>query len=401
MQQDYNCADLLLLLPGAIPIPSFMRSPPLSSAAWVDPDRREFTPAVVESLLQLAETADLHPSVPFPPSIQGDAHEHATPKPLKRSARNAPLFVRHPSPDVYTPLGRQRILDSIGVPRHLHDERKTRILLVSFGGQVFKRPSPSQSRAPSPRASSDFGSGSVPHSNFGSGSGSGFMSSSSSGSTRTSTITSPQNGSSSSMSMSNGNSHHLPPGLPSVPGVSRIATPSHLYIPGSPGPISNPASPYASKFVSKPTPKPNSNANQQQHNGTADNNNNNSNNTSPEDSTEARLLPENWIAIVCGAGDAWGADQLPEGFYIAPKDIYMPDLTAVGDVLLGKLGYGTVSECVDACTPMIFGENIVHLFNTRFSIHLCSEILYIKCTNPNSNTTTPFIFLHTKKSLVR
>ncbi|KAG2341845.1 hypothetical protein BDR05DRAFT_964912 [Suillus weaverae] len=29
----------------------------------------------------------------------------------------------------------------------------------------------------------------------------------------------------------------------------------------------------------------------------------------------------------------------------------MPDLTTVADVLLGKLGYGTVSECVDSCTP--------------------------------------------------
>jgi len=32
----------------------------------------------------------------------------------------------------------------------------------------------------------------------------------------------------------------------------------------------------------------------------------------------------------------------------------MPDLTAVGDALLGKLGYGTVSECVDACTPFVY-----------------------------------------------
>lgn len=29
--------------------------------------------------------------------------------------------------------------------------------------------------------------------------------------------------------------------------------------------------------------------------------------------------------------------ELPEGFYVAPKYVYMPDLTAVADVLLGKL----------------------------------------------------------------
>jgi len=32
-----------------------------------------------------------------------------------------------------------------------------------------------------------------------------------------------------------------------------------------------------------------------------------------------------------------GDDDLPEGFFVAPKDVYMPDLTAAGDVLLGKL----------------------------------------------------------------
>lgn len=52
-----------------------------------------------------------------------------------------------------------------------------------------------------------------------------------------------------------------------------------------------------------------------------------------------RLLPEGWIAVVCGASkeQGEGAENLPEGFYIAPKDVYMPDLTAAADVLLGKL----------------------------------------------------------------
>jgi hypothetical protein len=30
-------------------------------------------------------------------------------------------------------------------------------------------------------------------------------------------------------------------------------------------------------------------------------------------------------------------NDLPEGFYIAPKYVYMPDLMAVADILLGKL----------------------------------------------------------------
>ncbi|KAJ2917439.1 hypothetical protein MD484_g2995, partial [Candolleomyces efflorescens] len=71
-----------------------------------------------------------------------------------------------------------------------------------------------------------------------------------------------------------------------------------------------------------------------------------------------RLLPdESWIAVVCGVSkDQWvnPGEDMPEGFYVAPKDVYMPDLTLIADVLLGKLGYGTVSECVDACTPFIY-----------------------------------------------
>jgi len=58
---------------------------------------------------------------------------------------------------------------------------------------------------------------------------------------------------------------------------------------------------------------------------------------------ETSLLPDKtWIAIVCGVSkEQWntgdGDDGLPDGFYVAPKDVYMPDLTAVADVLLGKL----------------------------------------------------------------
>jgi L-arabinokinase len=54
-----------------------------------------------------------------------------------------------------------------------------------------------------------------------------------------------------------------------------------------------------------------------------------------------RLLPdESWIAVVCGVSkDQWvnPGEDMPEGFYVAPKDVYMPDLTLIADVLLGKL----------------------------------------------------------------
>lgn len=56
----------------------------------------------------------------------------------------------------------------------------------------------------------------------------------------------------------------------------------------------------------------------------------------PEELAEdPKLLPDGWIAIVCGVAKNWGEEDLPEGFFVAPRDMWMPDLTAVGDVLLG------------------------------------------------------------------
>ncbi|KAG8705472.1 hypothetical protein FRC09_002932, partial [Ceratobasidium sp. 395] len=80
-----------------------------------------------------------------------------------------------------------------------------------------------------------------------------------------------------------------------------------------------------------------------------------SNAASPVDEEELfSLLPDGWIAIVCGVAKNWGEEDLPERFFVAPKEVYMPDVTAVGDVLMGKLGYGTCAECVDSCTPFVY-----------------------------------------------
>lgn len=47
-----------------------------------------------------------------------------------------------------------------------------------------------------------------------------------------------------------------------------------------------------------------------------------------DEAEEAQLLPDaSWIAIVCGVPKEWGrehGEELPEGFYVAPKDVYMP-----------------------------------------------------------------------------
>ncbi|KAF7731008.1 hypothetical protein EC973_001054 [Apophysomyces ossiformis] len=62
-------------------------------------------------------------------------------------------------------------------------------------------------------------------------------------------------------------------------------------------------------------------------------------------------LPPGWICIVCAAPDSI---SMPHGFYRAPKNAYVPDLTNAADVVLGKLGYGTCSECVGHGKPFVY-----------------------------------------------
>jgi hypothetical protein len=291
----YCCADLLVLLPGAVPIPAFHKFAPLPSTRWIDPILNNFHADIVASLSRSSLSS------PFS-------------RPSRGEIMHAPLLVRPTtsSPDAspYGPAGRARILASLGVPSHLHDPTHTRVLVVSFGGQIVRRPR--------------------------SGSMSGSMS-------RRDSRQTPREG-------VNGYSSHSTPtptgdflssslleALPPLP--HRLTTPSHLWVPGAP-----PASIFA------PDAKPNGalpipGAKTE-------------NVVVPEpyfdvviedfdkdSESEPGMLPdESWIAIVCGVSkEQWMAEQheeedgLPEGFYVAPTDVYMPDLTAVGDVLLGKL----------------------------------------------------------------
>lgn len=362
--KDYRCADLLLRLPGAIPIPSFSPNHPLPSPTWVDLNTARFTPDVTHTLLRPTDALPLYPSVPFP---------SGKPKLVARQIRQAPLLVRHPSADT----DRTQLLDSIGVPRSMHGHK---VLIVSFGGQVIKRPvgTRTPSRHPSPSHSPK-------------------------GSVVTLDLPSPtkrpghHRHSSSVVSLapepSNAqNPEHLHAALASP---MRIATPSHIYVPGAP-PASNPSSPMLTtgrigtgpafgSFFTPPTPgtevpqpiplapgafiqvsPPERDSLSVEQLPTPEDSHPGSpispalkidEPTDPSaeiDDLEPRLLPDNWIAIVCGVSKNWGEEDLPERFYVAPKDVYMPDVTAMGDVLLGKLGYGTCAECVDSCTPFVY-----------------------------------------------
>ncbi|KAJ3900997.1 hypothetical protein F5879DRAFT_992360 [Lentinula edodes] len=422
----YRCADLLLLLPGHIPIPSFPNQPSLPATDWVDSQQNRFSAQVIEHLLRLRETpfkCTLHDHIPFPP-VTALAQKSASAS-VPRKVLPMPLLVRSPSSSVerspYTPEGRARILESAKVPPEKHDPETTKILVVSFGGQVLKWPRTHSSvvsaqyqmeECNTPTNSPKMGLG-INWKNSKTPRPSQIEIPSPSASTRT---RHPAN------SLGFKDHRDIDPQPISSP---RLATPSHIWIPGAP-PVVNPLSPtispssswisssswdrlagvdvvHSPPYSGRPKEKENElpsstssssglnadssstfpltdmvnipaslrevspgaipqckeNSDKIYHDGVGSRLENMSlGGDGCNEMDHPQLLPESsWIAIICGASDEQRLDTsstLPENFYLAPKDVYMPDLTAVADVLLGKLGYGTVAECIDAGTPMVY-----------------------------------------------
>ncbi|XP_062158055.1 L-arabinokinase-like isoform X1 [Alnus glutinosa] len=62
-------------------------------------------------------------------------------------------------------------------------------------------------------------------------------------------------------------------------------------------------------------------------------------------------LPAGWLCLVCGASEN---QEIPHRFVKLAKDVYTPDLIAASDCMLGKIGYGTVSEALAYKLPFIF-----------------------------------------------
>ncbi len=63
------------------------------------------------------------------------------------------------------------------------------------------------------------------------------------------------------------------------------------------------------------------------------------------------FLPEGWRCIVLRADPK----LMPSNrFSVAAYDSYIPDYIHASDVVLGKIGYGFVSECLTAGTPLVF-----------------------------------------------
>ncbi|XP_062025218.1 L-arabinokinase-like [Rosa rugosa] len=63
------------------------------------------------------------------------------------------------------------------------------------------------------------------------------------------------------------------------------------------------------------------------------------------------FLPPGWLGLVCGASDS---QELPPNFRKLAKDAYTPDIIAASDCMLGKIGYGTVSEALAFKLPFVF-----------------------------------------------
>ncbi|XP_061362544.1 L-arabinokinase-like [Gastrolobium bilobum] len=63
------------------------------------------------------------------------------------------------------------------------------------------------------------------------------------------------------------------------------------------------------------------------------------------------FLPSGWLCLVCGASDN---QDLPPNFKKLAKDAYTPDIIAASDCMLGKIGYGTVSEALAYKVPFVF-----------------------------------------------
>lgn len=61
-------------------------------------------------------------------------------------------------------------------------------------------------------------------------------------------------------------------------------------------------------------------------------------------------LPSGWLCLVCGAP----TQELPPNFIKLARDAYTPDLMAASDCMLGKIGYGTVSEALAYRLPFVF-----------------------------------------------
>lgn len=66
-------------------------------------------------------------------------------------------------------------------------------------------------------------------------------------------------------------------------------------------------------------------------------------------------FPSSWLFFVTASmlGGVCGGD-LPHNVRLVPPTAYIPDFVAMADVVIGKIGYGTVCECLSSRTPLVY-----------------------------------------------
>ena len=62
-------------------------------------------------------------------------------------------------------------------------------------------------------------------------------------------------------------------------------------------------------------------------------------------------LPTGWVCLVLGAKPS---DMPSDRFVAMDSNSYVPNLIYISDAVLGKLGFGFVSECIINNTPLIY-----------------------------------------------
>nr|GEW37607.1 arabinose kinase isoform 1 [Tanacetum cinerariifolium] len=80
------------------------------------------------------------------------------------------------------------------------------------------------------------------------------------------------------------------------------------------------------------------------------------------------------LVKVCGASE----QELPPNFIKLPRDVYTPDVMAASDCMLGKIGYGTVSEALAYKLPFVFVRR--DYFNEEPFLRNMLEVLSVPVT---------------------
>lgn len=77
--------------------------------------------------------------------------------------------------------------------------------------------------------------------------------------------------------------------------------------------------------------------------------------------SERNFLPSGWVGLICGPGRDVHSDVGTSGsrlVTIPMGQAYVPDLANAADVVLGKLGFGTCSEVIDAGVPFVYVSRV-------------------------------------------